>query len=239
MRYRILTALAVLVVLTLSVFCYLFPIYPALICPGCFGFEKVSDNFYIQTGVSRQKRKEIVENYDIAQIRVSAVLGPIQSKPIIFACNDELKFRSLGGGKERWQVLAQTAINFSPRSLNVSAMGHSLSHLELKLKVGGSRASSAIPAWFDEGLAVLVSKDARYTGEPKDGEMTELNVQALKSRIQWQNAIAEGKKVYAPSYRVVKNWFDKAGQAGVNELIERVKKGEPFARIYTELGDRP
>ncbi len=239
MRYRILTSLAALIVLTLSLFCYLYPIYPALICPGCFGFEEVSDNFYIQSNLPEQKRKEIAEIYDIAQIRISAVLGPIQSKPVIFACSDEAKFLGLGGGKERWRVLTQAAVIFSPRGLNVSSMGHTLSHMELKQQVGASYSNTAIPAWFDEGLAVLVSKDERYTGEPKDGEMTELDVQALKTSAEWDDAISNGKNVYGPSYRIVKRWFDKAGQAGVTELISRVKNREAFTKVYAELGDRP
>ncbi len=239
MRYRIITALAVLIALTLGLFCYSYPIYPALICPGCYGFEKVEDNFYVQSGLTEQQRKEIIGHYEVAQIRVSAVLGPLRGRPVIFACTKEKKFQHLGGSKARWQALGHTALYFSPRGLNPSAMGHTLSHIELKLKMGSTDSYSAVPAWFEEGLAVLVSKDARYTGEPKDDEMPELEVQTLKTGFQWNNAITENKNIYAPSYRIVKRWFDKAGQPGVTELINRIKKGEAFTKVYAELGDRP
>lgn len=56
-----------------------------------------------------------------------------------------------------------TVVRLSPRGFDPVILVHEASHVALHGRLGTIRLlSGAVPAWFDEGLAVIVSGDARY-----------------------------------------------------------------------------
>ena len=239
MLKRIFISLAVLPVLALISFCLIQPVFPAILCPSCLGFKNIQGNLYVEHETTPQQQERLKDTLREAIAKVEKIYGPLISNPRILASFTKKHYRFLGGGKAKAQAYGASAIQLSPEGLSSDIVAHELSHIELHKRVGVVRSYNQIPVWFDEGLAVLASNDPRYTGPEGSEDLSAEQIQEIVSPQQWRQAIRQGKKVYAPAYRIVKIWYDKAGRKGVQELILRVKDGETFKKVYEELGDRP
>ena len=115
-----------------------------------------------------------------------------------------------------------------PRGLNEVIISHELTHIELHSRVGVLRSWRSIPSWFDEGLAVLVSQDPRYTEEGwlratengrKAPKLEEIG--KLLDRSEWLMS-------YGTARREVGAWYERAGRSGLERLIEEVRRGGDF-----------
>jgi hypothetical protein len=121
--------------------------------------------------------------------------------------------------------------------------------VELFQRLGWWKSEFQKPAWFDEGLALMV--DYRYSHREK------------KSRhfgylIDWDRRITRGfpaialdelhtlsdfskgnaqRKVFAyvTAGMEVSRWLEVSGVEGVHELIGNIRRGETFDRAYTEI----
>ena len=116
----------------------------------------------------------------------------------------------------------------SPRGLNAVITSHELTHIELHHRIGSFRSWRTIPAWFDEGLAVLVSEDPRYSDEAwlkitNNG----LNAPELKD-IGRMLGRGDWLLVYGTARREVGRWYQRVGCAGLALLIANVKDGKDF-----------
>lgn len=109
-------------------------------------------------------------------------------------------------------------------------------------------ATKDILRWFDEGLAVLVSNEPTHSEEiwqavKADGIATPA-LNELESREKWLAAAKkygdtatnkeQYKVVYATAGHEVRNWYRKAGKAGLTQLIEAIRQGRPFTQAYQE-----
>src|SRR5438477_353568 len=101
----------------------------ALLCPPCFGFERLAPAIFIETQAS--------EVYRRVERRGGQTLG--------------ISFLD-------WVIV------LSPHVRDGVAITHELTHVELHNRLGPKMF--AVPAWFDEGLAVNVSDDPHYVAPP-------------------------------------------------------------------------
>ena len=238
---RLIIIVSLLPVLALIIFCVMNPTLSALFCPTCFGYENFSHNIYIESKATSKQKENLTKNYLQAKKQVENVYGPLVSNPLIIASVSQDQHDFIGGGKTKGEAYGATAIKLSPKGLNSAIIAHELAHIELHTRIGALRSYRKLPAWFDEGLAVLISEDERYTGPPRPDEFSEKQVMELTSSRTWRRTAKNSKeayKIYSPAYRIVRKWFDKAGPEGIQELIKRMKNKEDFQKIYNELGDR-
>jgi hypothetical protein len=212
------------------------PARPALAatCPACFTFEPVRAGLYLERGASIEERARILAAIDEAGERVRRFYGARTESPRILVCLTHACYRRAGGGGERGKTLGALAVLLSPRGAETVIAAHELAHAELHGRVGAwVLLLDGVPAWFDEGLAVVVSEDPRYLkpdGPGGDGCLIEPSGPFPETGRAWSAAAGEGGSIYAMAACRVARWVRAhGGPAAAVDLAARVAGGEPFA----------
>lgn len=208
-----------------------------LLAPSWFGFSEIGENVYVNDQMSPSQRQGFLRTLDLAKSRVSSFFGGIEGAPKVFACSTEECFVSHGGVTAKGKAYGDSMVLLSPRGLGVVMIAHELSHIELHNRVGVFRSWREIPVWFDEGLAVLVSEDPRYTEsawlQATDNGRNAPELKAIGKATpfgddNWQLS-------YGTSRRAVGEWYLHAGRAGLAHLITEVKNGKDFDSVFNTL----
>lgn len=177
--------------------------------------------------MSSAQRIEFLKTVDAAKARVSKFFQGLQGHPKILGCSTEDCFvANSRGAAPKGQSYGSSALILSPRGLNVVIVAHELTHIELHVRVGTFRAWRTVPAWFDEGLAVLVSQDPRYS------EAAWMAATQNGRHLTTNDAIRWGKRGWLETYGTARHevgaWYARAGHEGLMRLIANLKQGEPF-----------
>lgn len=210
----------------------------AYVCPRCFGFENIAGNVWVDPHLSAADRIEFLQNLSVAQWRVASVYGKLESDPVVLVCARRDCDRSFSNTMQAvnsgWQV-----VNVGSRGRSATVLTHELAHAELQ-KRAGLRAylSRAYPAWFDEGLAVLISRDERFLetagfGPPRCKVERGATDQNLPERaVDWITAAGNSAFVYGTAACRVAHWYTASGRNGLLAMIDELREGEPFAVAF-------
>lgn len=206
-----------------------------LYAPTWFGFTKISEGVYVDNEMSPVNRQEFLKMLGIAKDRVSAFFGGIVGSPKVFACSTEECFVSHGGVTAKGKAYGESMLLLSPRGLDAVIASHELTHIELHSRVGAFRSWREIPSWFDEGLAVLVSVDPRFT-EDEWLKATDNGCNAPKlENIGEMLGKGDWLLSYGTARREVGAWYLHAGHAGLERLIAEVKNGSDFNSAFNSI----
>ena len=188
---RALAALVFMQVLGVGATVWAYPVLGAAACPACFGFEHVSSGLVVDRGMSATRRRMAVDDLAAARARVRATLGMEARRFVVVGCSSGACDRRMGGLGARATVYSTplgSVVRVAPDGLDRTILTHELAHVALHRLVGvRAQLSGALPAWFDEGIAVIVSDDPRYLG-PGEGPVrcTEPFSPALpRSPLEW------------------------------------------------------
>src|SRR5262249_50832958 len=113
-----------------------------------------------------------------------------------------------------------------------------LSHSDLRRRRGRiGHLMGAVPAWFDEGVAVVVSDDRRYLAPPEAADRCRVRAdEALPiGMFEWRREMGQfdTRQLYAKSACRVADWMAAhGGAAAVTRLVARGADGTPFAEAY-------
>ena len=212
-----------------------------LLVPGWFGFTEISDDIYVDKAMPTTQREEFLMTAAEAKKRVSSFFGGRQMTPKVIACSSEACFTANGGVSAKGKAYGSSMLLLSPRGLNQVIMAHELAHIELHGRVGAIRAWRSIPQWFDEGLAVLVSDDPRFTEDrwlqATENGRSAPELEALGRSVPWGNS--SWLLSYGTARRKVGEWYGRAGLYGLLHLINEVKQGEPFQTAFDMTASQP
>lgn len=205
-----------------------------LLTPNWSGFSEISDSVYVDNQMSLSQRQEFLKTLDLAKRRVSTFFGGIEGTPEVFACSTEECFISYGGfGLQKGKAYGASMLLLSPRGLDVVIASHELTHIELHHRIGVLKSWYEIPSWFDEGLAVLVSEDPRYTEEAwLKATDNGRNVPALEE-IGKMIGHGDWQLSYGTARRTVGKWYAHVGQSGLVRLISEVKDDKDFNAVLS------
>lgn len=199
-----------------------------LYAPSWFGFSEISDGVYVDNQMSDSQRQEFLKTLSLSKGRVSTFFGVLTGAPKVFACSSEECYVEHGGGTDKGRAYGESMLLLSPRGLNTVITSHELTHIELHHRIGSFRSWHNIPSWFDEGLAVLVSEDPRYSDEAwlkltNNGlNAPELkNIGKMLGRGEWLLA-------YGTARHEVGGWYRRVGPSGLALLIADVRNGKDF-----------
>jgi hypothetical protein len=154
--------------------------------------------------------------------------GWVEATPRIFVCGSDACDVRMGfmGGKAR--AYGSTFILVYSEGRSPEFFAHELSHIELHQRIGlRLTLSGAIPAWFDEGLAALVSNDPRYVGEGPDGEpacVVAPDGPLPTGPSEWsRTAGMKERPIYAMAACAVISWDnDRGGREGLLAAIDDI-----------------
>jgi hypothetical protein len=232
-RGGILSGLAVLATLaSVPVFA---PAAAAYACPRCYGLTEAAPGIYVEARSSEAERARLVDRVAAAEGRVAAFYAKrLATRPTILACVSRACDRRLGGGGAKARAYGATFIHVSPGGWNATILAHELAHIELHERIGWrALVSGALPAWFDEGLAVVVSRDPRYLS--LDGDGTEACLEPASDDLpasarEWgREAGRADRPVYAMAACRVLYWLrGHGGRGAVIALAARLRDGGRF-----------
>lgn len=203
-----------------------------LFAPTWFGFVEISEGVFVDESMPSSQRASLLGTLQAAKGRVSAFFGRLKGKPNIFACSTEECFVSNGGITARGNAFGSSMVLLSPRGLDGVTLSHELTHVELSSRVGDFQTWRAIPPWFDEGLAVLVSQDPRYVAErwlraTENGRRAP-QLMSLGDAVPWRN----WQMSYGTARHAVGEWYSRVGSKGLLHLIRELKRGKEFDAVF-------
>ena len=205
------------------------PAAAAIICPPCFGFERIERAVFVDRAMTPDVRAQAIKAIGQARERVRKFYGERRSDPTILICATEECYRRLDGGGSRGQAFYDFALMLSPSAISETIAAHEMSHIELHTRVGVWRVfREAIPVWFDEGLAVVVSDDPRYLAPDGDRCRVRNDNPLPETLREWLRA-GDPDRRYAAAACRVNAWVKaKGGPAAVVTLADRLADGADF-----------
>jgi hypothetical protein len=212
-----------------------YPAAAAVACPACYGFQSLGHNLFVEASMSPEQRTHTSAVVDQARDQVASFYGTLSGSPRILVCTTSDCYRRVGGGGSRGMALLTFALLLSQRGIDPVIAAHELSHIELHNRLGLVRTvRRAVPQWFDEGVAVVVSNDPRYLVAPdrRDRCIVADAGDLPTTRSAWTHGAANDN-LYAKAACRVSRWIaDKGGPRAVIDLISQVAQGRDFDSAY-------
>jgi hypothetical protein len=208
------------------------------------GMKKVSSHLYVEKSMSKENEKKIQNAIPKAKKYVADMYGDVTTQPIIYACQSEVCKNEFGLEGKFIAVRLLGHIILTNKALNKELISHEWSHEELYERIGGFwNWYREIPLWFDEGLASLTMKEfSRYDETAWKRIIKEKLPYPQKNELvtlsQWNKAchtyLTNDEIVvpYAIARNIVSQWHKQAGQKGLVELLDGIRKGEKFNELY-------
>lgn len=208
----------------------LLPQIAAYACPQCYGLQKAMKGVYVDAAMPAEDRAKLKVTINRAVEQVTTFYGSFDHRPTLLICSTGKCDRRLGGRGAKAVTYGNSFIRVSPGGLNQTILAHEYAHVELHARVGFKRLlEGAIPAWFDEGLAAVISDDPRYL-KPGTTSATRCLASAegaLPADVsQWRRLAGKTPGLYAKAACRVMQWMEMhGGKAGLFEAIELVADG--------------
>ncbi|WP_127558550.1 hypothetical protein [Nioella ostreopsis] len=206
----------------------------AWLCPACYGFERIAPSVYLERDASEAETSRMLDMIGAAQARVETVLGPLQAEPDILICHSAQCDARLDGRGAWARAFGAVFILVSPPGRNVEILSHELAHIAIHRRIGPwAQMQNALPAWFDEGLAVILSRDMRYLTEAEDGTLgclisSDGSLPEL-ARDWRRRAGEEFATLYPMAACEVLGWLESyGGMDAVGPALALVRSGAPF-----------
>jgi hypothetical protein len=213
---------------------YTEPHVRAYLCPPCAGFKEIAPNIYADRHANTDQIAAVLDDLAIAKTLVSGFYGDLTAQPKWLFC-----LSGQCGSRSTPRALALTYANLFvfvyPEGASATILAHELAHTELHHRVGSLYRwfSQAVPAWFDEGLAVIISRDPRYLnmegGEIwgcKSGDWAQPPSDARKWR---RVAATQSQSIYTASACRVIDWMNlKGGPKAVLAMLGQIADGAYF-----------
>ncbi|MFI7028950.1 hypothetical protein ACIBK1_09640 [Microbispora rosea] len=230
-RLWLLVVLAALPIATAAVVAVAFPSVAATICPGCYGLERLAPGVYAESGLPPDRRRQVVSTVEEAERRVRDFYSGRQGSPRILACLSDRCYGRIGGGGERGVAVLNRAVMLSPEGVDPVIASHEMSHVELHARLV---TDDAVPQWFDEGLAVVVSGDPRYLAAETAADRCLVSTDAVLpvTLDAWLRAAGTDVRTYAKAACRVSRWITaNGGPHAVLDLVRRLNAGETFGAV--------
>jgi hypothetical protein len=150
----------------------------------------------------------------------------LQSDPRIVMCSSDACRARFGNLDHGGLTVANHVVFVSGRGITPEVLLHELVHAETHARVGlAALALGRLPAWFDEGLAVIVSGDTRFLRSVAPAEIR--RVRQARHFTQWSRFAAEPDRAYAAA-AAVEALRTRIGDAGLKRVVARIGAGLDF-----------
>lgn len=235
----VLILVLVLLVLSAGITVWIARPVAAAICPGCFGFEHLQGQIYVQHGMSDKDKSKAIHLLIDAENRIKDFYGSVKYKPRVLVCATARCIRRLGGGGADMGSIGPYVMLLSLQSVNVIDVSRLLALVDIQGRMGVRHVLvGSVPAWFEEGVAVLVSDDPQFIASPRgnrDRCLADPSDQLPVQISDWNSETQEDSSLYASAACRVYHWMlARGGSFAVARLLEEIANGESFNKAYNE-----
>lgn len=142
--------------------------------------------------------------------------------------------RRLGGKGAKARAFGDRFIHVSPAGRDTVFLAHERTHIETHARIGSwALMRGRLPAWFDEGLAVIVSGDDRAKPDiGPDGPVCPLPQSPLPQGMRdWgREAGQHDRPIYRLAACQVLAWLDAhPGEDVIPKLLDNIRTGVPVS----------
>lgn len=208
-----------------------------LICPACYGLREIGDRVFVDQVFTKRDERRLLEAIRIGRARAAAFFDVTKGRPRIVACKTQACLDVFGGGRAKAVAYGWHAIRMAPSGLNATIATHELIHIELHYRLGALGLwGPSIPAWFDEGLAVVLSEDKRFRRRVAERHVR--SVMAVKTFGDWSRFSADvgWRTSYGAAATAVRRLDRKLGRKGLRQFIDRVLAEDDFEDALAKTG---
>lgn len=195
-----------------------------LLCPVCHGLDRLADNVYIDPVTPPAERRRISAGLARARRRVARFFGRLEATPTIVICQTRQCAAMFGTHDAKGIAFAWHAILLTKTRLFSVIAAHEYAHTELHWRMGlRGWLLGTVPAWFNEGLATLISEDPRFQHDwPRQDVRAMMSVRSYlgdwaryTERVGWRTA-------YGAARTRVRQLERRIGRAGLRRFVDRL-----------------
>lgn len=220
----------------------------ALLRPGYFrclnisreNMHMIAPNVYVTPQMPAAMRDSLLLHLERAKRRIVDFFDSQQANPLIIAGHDLQAIRYFGTAQARVGVthLAVTGayIVLEPEGINTDVLAHELCHAELMARVGWRNRTFKVPAWFDEGLAMLL--DRRFPDAEAEWQILTQNgkyapsLEELTTNRRFFGNPHHTYLNYLTARREVARWYATRRREGLLALCKCLSEGKDFEQCY-------
>jgi hypothetical protein len=127
---------------------------------------------------------------------------------------------------------SRSCVVIGPEGQNPEVVAHELMHAELADRVGSRRRITAIPVWFDEGIAMQVDFRPQFDLPESEARGGTSYVRQLEARGQFFDQDPQRlTRNFRAAKAEVAQWLSLAGQRSLYERLEQIRAGRPFQDV--------
>lgn len=229
----------VLLVLSAGITVWMARPVAAAICPSCFGFEHLQGQIFVQHGMTDKDKSKATYLLIDAENRIKDFYGSVKYNPRVLVCVTSRCIRRLGGGGADMGSIGPYVMLLSLQNVSVIDVSRLLALIEIQGRIGVRHMlMGSVPAWFEEGVAVLVSDDPQFIASPRgnrDRCLADPSDQLPVQMSDWNREAQEDSGLYASSACRVYRWMlARGGSLAVTRLLAEIANGESFNNAYNE-----
>lgn len=208
-----------------------------LLCPTCQGLDKIADKIYVDPVISAPERKKIATALERARGRVAAFFGELRSSPRIVVCRSRACARAFGTRGAKGVAYAWHAILLTNSRIFTVIAAHELAHIELHWRMGLSGwLRGTVPAWFDEGLATLVSEDPRFKRDASAAAVRDImSVQSYLGHWAQYTGRVGWRAAYGAARTRVRQLERRIGRDGLRRFVDRLARDGDLAGLLQRV----
>ncbi len=210
--------------------------------PEQAGLRQAGDHVFVDPDMPREQVESAIDLVDQARKRAGIFYGELVAHPKIVFCASSGCYREFGAVGLGYTDGRNLVI--SPYGRRVAIIAHELAHVEFAARIGGfAKVLKAIPQWFDEGQAVMVSMAEEFSEEAwmsatHDGKDAP-DLDSLAAMNDWLRLTGAGGEnmqlTYGTARHEVNRWFGRCGQSGFQALLAALYDGQAFAETYARM----
>ncbi|SNZ19617.1 hypothetical protein SAMN06265368_2707 [Cohaesibacter gelatinilyticus] len=185
---------------SLLILVWLVPAIGAALVPTVYGFQQIAPSIYAENSLTGQQQTKLLHQIDQARMMVKTTFGDRTAAPLWLICQSQSCKQRLKGKTAKARVYGWHLVHVSPDGVSLTILAHELAHIELHKRLGPWRYwQEDFPAWLDEGIAILTSRDSRYLKIAYD--------QSLQCRSDLKNKVT----IATPLPKTRRAWLKQAG----------------------------
>ncbi len=202
--------------------------------PTFFGAAHIGGPLYTD---APKRAEELRELYKESRSNVSGKLGAFRHDPArVILCTTTDCQRRFGFGT-RGLALGKQAILLGPKGINAMILTHELVHIHIKADVTArDYVAPRFPAWFDEGLATLLSEDPRLTRYAPEDAAWILEAQTFRD---WRRMTTDDtwRDTYGAAQSMLREIHTQIGWDGINDILRKTTSPRSFQKaLEAQMG---